>query len=129
MERKNIEIYKSDSMVGMLSDIEMYINANHIHQGIVKINADVFNLIGEDSVFPMRYNEGFKIDEAISECNKFFYAFNRKDIAVVYVYSRCKRESILLTILVNKLHLEGYEEVYINFSVPEYWNWETIEAL
>ena len=129
-------IYKYWDQVDSMGGIETYVERhdnNSWNGKPIKLDADVFYLIGwyskYESIFseylPEAYNKG-DVNDAL---NKVFSTRNRKDIAVVYINSEDPKLGRAIQMLVNRLHLEGYEQVYLNFIVREPWFWETVEAL
>lgn len=99
----------------------------------IKLDADVFYLIGYtteyESIFSQYLPEAYTKRDVDNDLNRVFSTRNRKDIAVVYINSEDPKLGLAIQMLVNRLHLEGYEQVYLNFIVREPWFWETVETL
>lgn len=99
----------------------------------IKLDADVFYLIGYtieyESIFSQYLSENYSKGEVNDALNKVFSTRNRKEIVVVYINSEDPKLGRAIQMLVNRLHLEGYEQVYLNFIVREPWFYETVEAL
>lgn len=131
-----MEIYKYWDKVDNMSGIETYVefhDNNEWNCEPVKLDADVFYLIGYtteyESIFSQYLPEAYTKGDVDNDLNRVFSTRNRKDIAVVYINSEDPKLGRAIQMLVNRLHLEGYEQVYLNFIVREPWFWETVEAL
>lgn len=131
-----MEIYKYWNKVDNMSGIETYVefhDNNEWNCEPVKLDADVFYLIGYtteyESIFSQYLPEAYTKGDVDNDLNRVFSTRNRKDIALVYINSEDPKFGRAIQMLVNRLHLEGYEQVYLNFIVREPWFWETVEAL
>lgn len=131
-----MEIYKYWDQVDTLGSIDTYVEFHDNGQWNcepVKLDADVFYLIGYtteyESIFSQYLPENYSKGEVNDTLNKVFSTRNRKDIAVVYINSEDPKLGRAIQMMVNRLHLEGYDQVYLNFIVREPWFWETVEAL
>lgn len=131
-----MEIYKYWDKVDNMSGIETYVefhDNNEWNCEPVKLDADVFYLIGYtteyESIFSQYLPESYTKGEVNDALNKVFSTRNRKEIVVVYINSEDPKLGRAIQMLVNRLHLEGYEQVYLNFIVREPWFYETVEAL
>lgn len=131
-----MEIYKYWDQVGTMDQIETYVefHDNNIWNcEPVKMDADAFYLVGyidgQESIFSQYLSDEYTKKEVNDTLNEVFSTRNRKDIVVVYVNSQDPKFSRAIQMLVNRLHLEGYEQVYLNYPVGESWVWETVEAL
>lgn len=131
-----MEIYKYWDQVDTMGGIETYVefhDNNEWNCEPVKLDADVFHLIGTydwyESIFSQYLPEEYTKEDINEALNKVFSTRNRKDIVVVYINSEDPKLGRALQMLVNRLHLEGYEQVYLNYKVREPWFWETVEAL
>ena len=131
-----MEVFKYWDQVGTMDQIETYVehhDNNEWNCEPIKMDADTFYLVGYiDGVagifrdfLPRNYTKK-DIDDTL---NKVFSTRNRKDIVVVYINSINPILCRAIQMLVNRLHLEGYEQVYLNYPVGESWVWETVEAL
>lgn len=131
-----MEIYKYWDKVDNMSGIETYVefhDNNEWNCEPVKLDADVFYLIGYtteyESIFSQYLPEAYTKRDVDNDLNRVFSTRNRKDIAVVYINSEDPKLGRAIQMLVNRLHLEGYDQVYLNFIVREPWFYETVEAL
>ena len=131
-----INIYKYWDQVDTLGSIDTYVEFHDNGQWNcepIKLDADVFYLIGytteHESIFSQYLPEAYTKGEVNDALNKAFSTRNRKDIAVVYINSEDPKLGRAIQMLVNRLHLEGYDQVYLNFIVREPWFYETVEAL
>lgn len=131
-----MEIYKYWDKVDNMSGIETYVefhDNNEWNCESVKLDADVFYLIGYtteyEGIFSQYLSENYSKGEVNDALNKVFSTRNRKEIVVVYINSEDPKLGRAIQMLVNRLHLEGYEQVYLNFIVREPWFYETVEAL
>ena len=131
-----MEIYKYWDKVDNMSGIETYVefhDNNEWNCEPVKLDADVFYLIGYtdeyESIFSQYLSENYSKGDVNDALNKVFSTRNRKDIAVVYINSEDPKLGRAIQMTVNRLHLEGYDQVYLNFIVREPWFYETVEAL
>lgn len=131
-----MEIYKYWDKVDNMSGIETYVefhDNNEWNCEPVKLDADVFYLIGYtteyESIFSQYLPEAYTKGDVDNDLNRVFSTRNRKDIAVVYINSEDPKLGRAIQMLVNRLHLEGYDQVYLNFIVREPWFYETVEAL
>jgi len=131
-----MEIFKYWDQVGTMGQIEEYVefhDNNNWNCEPVKLDADVFLLVGytneHESIFSQYLSENYSKGEVNDNLNKVFSTRNRKDIALVYINSEDPKLGRAIQMLVNRLHLEGYEQVYLNFIVREPWFYETVEAL
>lgn len=131
-----MEIYKYWDKVDNMSGIETYVefhDNNEWNCEPVKLDADVFYLIGYtteyESIFSQYLPEAYTKGDVDNDLNRVFSTRNRKDIAVVYINSEDPKLGRAIQMMVNRLHLEGYEQVYLNYMVREPWFWETVEAL
>jgi len=116
-----MEIFKYWDQVGTMGQIEEYVehhDNNNWNSEPVKLDADAFYL-----------SEAYTKKDVNDVLNKIFSTRNRKDIVVVYINSQDPKLGRAIQMLVNRLHLEGYEQVYLNYIVREPWFWETVEAL
>lgn len=123
---------KVDNMGGIETYVEFHDN-NEWNCEPIKLDADVFYLIGYhdkyESIFSQYLPEAYTKKDIDNALNRVFSTRNRKDIALVYINSEDPKFGRAIQMLVNRLHLEGYEQVYLNFIVREPWFWETVEAL
>lgn len=123
---------KVDTMGGIETYVEFHDN-NEWNCEPVKLDADVFYLIGYtttcESIFSQYLPEAYTKGEVNDALNKVFSTRDRKDIVVVYINSEDPKLGRAIQMLVNRLHLEGYAQVYLNFIVREPWFYETVEAL
>ena len=131
-----MDIYKYWDQVDSMGGIEIYVERhdnNSWNGEPIKLDADVFYLIGYydkcESIFSQYLSDNYSKSEVNNCLNKVFSTRNRKDIVVVYINSEDPKLCRAIQMLVNRLHLEGYEQVYLNFMVREPWFWETVEAL
>lgn len=131
-----MEIFKYWDQVGTMGQIEEYVehhDNNNWNGEPVKLDADVFYLVGyidgKESIFSQYLSDEYTKKEVNDTLNEVFSTRNRKDIVVVYVNSQDPKFGRAIQMTVNRLHLEGYEQVYLNFIVREPWFWETVEAL
>lgn len=131
-----MEIYKYWDQVDTLGSIDTYVEFHDNGQWNcepIKLDADVFYLIGYtteyESIFSQYLSENYSKGEVNDALNKVFSTRNRKDIVVVYINSEDPKLGRAIQMLVNRLHLEGYDQVYLNYIVREPWFWETVEAL
>lgn len=131
-----MEIYKYWDQVDTLGSIDTYVEFHDNGQWNcepIKLDADVFYLIGYtteyESIFSQYLSENYSKGEVNDTLNKTFSTRNRKDIAVVYINSEDPKLGRAIQMMVNRLHLEGYDQVYLNFIVREPWFYETVEAL
>lgn len=131
-----MEIYKYWDKVDNMSGIETYVefhDNNEWNCEPIKLDADVFYLIGYtteyESIFSQYLSENYSKGEVNDALNKVFSTRNRKEIVVVCINSEDPKLGRVIQMLVNRLHLEGYEQVYLNFIVREPWFYETVEAL
>lgn len=131
-----MEIYKYWDQVDTLGSIDTYVEFHDNGQWNcepVKLDADVFYLIGYTneykSIFSQYLPEAYTKRDVDNDLNRVFSTRNRKDIAVVYINSEDPKLGRAIQMLVNRLHLEGYDQVYLNFIVREPWFYETVEAL
>lgn len=131
-----MEIYKYWDQVGTMGQIENYVefhDNNEWNCEPVKLDVDTFLLIGytdeHESIFSQYLPEAYTKGDVDNDLNRVFSTRNRKDIAVVYINSEDPKLGRAIQMLVNRLHLEGYEQVYLNFIVREPWFYETVEAL
>lgn len=131
-----MEIYKYWDQVGTMGQIETYVeyhNNNNWNCEPVKLDADTFYLVGyidgKESIFSQYLSEAYTKKEVNDALNNVFSTRNRKDIVVVFINSQDPKFGRAIQMMVNRLHLEGYEQVYLNFIVREPWFWETVEAL
>jgi hypothetical protein len=131
-----MEIYKYWDKVDNMSGIETYVefhDNNEWNCEPVKLDADVFYLIGYtteyESIFSQYLPEAYTKGDVDNDLNRVFSTRNRKDVAVVYINSEDPKLGRAIQMLVNRLHLEGYDQVYLNFIVREPWFYETVEAL
>jgi len=131
-----MEIYKYWDQVDTLGSIDTYVEFHDNGQWNcepVKLDADVFYLIGYtteyESIFSQYLPEAYTKRDVDNDLNRVFSTRNRKDIALVYINSEDPKLGRAIQMTVNRLHLEGYEQVYLNFIVREPWFWETVEAL
>lgn len=131
-----MEIYKYWDQVGTMDQIETYVehhDNNNWNCEPVKLDADAFYLVryidGKESIFSQYLSEAYTKKDVNDVLNKIFSTRNRKDIVVVYINSQDPKLGRAIQMLVNRLHLEGYEQVYLNYIVREPWFWDTVEAL
>lgn len=131
-----MEIFKYWDQVDTLGSIDTYVEFHDNGQWNcepIKLDADVFYLIGYtteyESIFSQYLSENYSKGEVNDALNKVFSTRNRKEIVVVYINSEDPKLGRAIQMLVNRLHLEGYEQVYLNFIVREPWFYETVEAL
>lgn len=131
-----MEIFKYWDQVGTMGQIETYVefhDNNEWNCEPVKLDVDTFLLIGytdeHESIFSQYLPEAYTKGDVDNDLNRVFSTRNRKDIAVVYINSEDPKLERAIQMLVNRLHLEGYEQVYLNFIVREPWFYETVEAL
>lgn len=132
-----MEVYKYWDQVDTLGGIDTYVehhDNNNWNCEPIKLDADVFYLIGyineqEGSIFSQYLPDAYTKKEVNDTLNEVFSTRNRKGIVVVYINSQDPKFSRAIQMTVNRLHLEGYEQVYLNFIVREPWFWETVEAL
>lgn len=131
-----MEIYKYWDQVGTMDQIETYVefHDNNIWNcEPVKMDADTFYLVGYidgiEGIFRDFLPRNYTKKDINDKLNKVFSTRNRKDIVVVYINSINPILCRAIQMLVNRLHLEGYEQVYLNYPVGESWVWETVEAL
>ena len=130
------EMYKYWDQVGRMGDLEYYVKFNNNDQwncDPVKLDADVFYLICNnveyENIYPFEFYDGYSRSDINRELNRVFSTRNRKDIAVVYINSSDLELGVAIQMLINRLHLEGYDQVYLNFQTYEPWKWDTVEAL
>lgn len=131
-----MEIFKYWDQVDTIGCIETYVefhDNNEWNGEPVKLDADIFHLVGTydwcEGIFSQYLPEAYTKGDVNDALNKVFSTRNRKDIAVVYINSEDPKLGRAIQMLVNRLHLEGYEQVYLNFIVREPWFYETVEAL
>ena len=131
-----MEIFKYWDQVGTMGQIEEYVehrDNNNWNCEPVKLDADAFYLVGyidgKESIFSQYLSDEYTKKEVNDTLNEVFSTRNRKDIVVVYINSQDPKFGRAIQMMVNRLHLEGYEQVYLNFIVREPWFWETVEAL
>lgn len=131
-----MEIYKYWDQVDTLGSIDTYVEFHDNGQWNcepVKLDADVFYLIGYtteyESIFNQYLPEAYTKGDIDNDLNRVFSTRNRKDIVVVYINSEDPKLGRAIQMLVNRLHLEGYDQVYLNYIVREPWFYETVEAL
>ena len=131
-----MEIYKYWDQVGTMDQIETYVehhDNNEWNCEPIKLDADVFYLVGYidgvAGIFRDSLSRNYTKKDIDDILNKVFSTRNRKDIVVVYINSINPILCRAIQMLVNRLHLEGYEQVYLNYPVGESWVWETVEAL
>lgn len=131
-----MEIYKYWDKVDNMSGIETYVefhDNNEWNCEPVKLDADVFYLIGytteHENIFSQYLPEAYTKGDVDNDLNRVFSTRNRKDIAVVYINSEDPKLGRAIQMLVNRLYLEGYDQVYLNFIVRKPWFYETVEAL
>ena len=131
-----MEIFKYWDQVGTVGQIETYVefhDNNNWNCEPVKLDADTFLLIGYtdeyESIFSQYLPEAYTKRDVDNDLNRVFSTRNRKDIALVYINSEDPKLGKAIQMLVNRLHLEGYDQVYLNYIVREPWFWETVEAL
>lgn len=131
-----MEIYKYWDKVDNMSGIETYVefhDNNEWNCEPVKLDADVFYLIGYtteyESIFSQYLPEAYTKRDVDNDLNRVFSTRNRKDIVVVYINSEDPKLGRAIQMMINRLHLEGYDQVYLNFIVREPWFYETVEAL
>lgn len=131
-----MEVFKYWDQVGTMGQIEEYVehhDNNNWNCEPIKLDADAFYLVGyidrQDSIFSQYLSDEYNKKEVNDTLNEVFSTRNRKDIVVVYINSQDPKFGRAIQMMVNRLHLEGYEQVYLNFIVREPWFWETVEAL
>ena len=131
-----VNIYKYWDQVDTLGAIDTYVEFHDNGQWNcepVKLDADIFYLIGYtteyESIFSQYLPEAYTKGDVDNDLNRVFSTRNRKDIVVVYINSEDPKLGRAIQMLVNRLHLEGYEQVYLNYIVREPWFYETVEAL
>lgn len=131
-----MEVFKYWDQVGTMGQIETYVehhDNNNWNCKPVKLDADAFYLVGyidgKESIFSQYLSDEYTKKEVNDTLNEVFSTRNRKDIVVVYINSQDPKFSRAIQMTVNRLHLEGYDQVYLNFIVREPWFWETVEAL
>lgn len=131
-----MEIFKYWDQVDTIGCIETYVefhDNNEWNGEPVKLDADIFHLVGTydwcEGIFSQYLPEAYTKGDVNDALNKVFSTRNRKDIAVVYINSEDPKLGRAIQMLVNRLHLEGYEQVYLNYIIREPWFWETVEAL
>lgn len=131
-----MEVFKYWDQVDTMGCIETYVefhDNNEWNGEPVKLDADVFHLVGTydwcEGIFSQYLPEAYTKGDVNDALNKVFSTRNRKDIAVVYINSEDPKLGRAIQMLVNSLHLEGYDQVYLNYIVREPWFWETVEAL
>lgn len=131
-----MEVFKYWDQVDTMGCIETYVefhDNNKWNGEPVKLDADVFHLVGTydwcEGIFSQYLHEAYTKGDVNDALNKVFSTRDRKDIAVVYINSEDPKLGRAIQMLVNRLHLEGYEQVYLNYIVREPWFWETVEAL
>lgn len=132
-----MEVFKYWDQVGTIGQIETYVehhDNNNWNCEPIKLDADAFYLVGyidgqESSIFSQYLSDEYTKKEVNDTLNEVFSTRNRKDIVVVYINSQDPKLGRAIQMLVNRLHLEGYDQVYLNFIVREPWFWETVEAL
>mgnify|MGYP000954586631 CR=1 FL=1 len=132
-----MEVYKYWDQVDTLGGIDTYVERhdnNNWNCEPIKLDADVFYLIGyineqEGSIFSQYLPEAYTKKDVNDALNKVFSTRNRKDIVVVYINSEDPKLGRAIQMMVNRLHLEGYDQVYLNFITRQPWFWETVEAL
>lgn len=131
-----MEIFKYWDQVGTMGQIETYVehhDNNNWNCEPIKLDADIFYLIGYtteyESIFSQYLPEAYTKEDVDNDLNRVFSTRNRKDVVVVYINSEDPKLGRAIQMLINRLHLEGYEQVYLNFIVREPWFWETVEAL
>lgn len=131
-----MQVYKYWDKVDTMGGIETYVehhDNNEWNCEPVKLDADVFYLYGHyikcESIFSEYLPEDYTKKDVDDVLNKIFSTRNKKDIVVVYINSEDPKLGRAIQMLVNRLHLEGYDQVYLNFIVREPWFWETVEAL
>lgn len=131
-----MEVFKYWDQVGTMGQIETYVehhDNNNWNYEPIKLDADTFYLVGyidgQESIFSQYLSDEYTKKEVNDTLNEAFSTRNRKDIVVVYINSQDPKFGRAIQMMVNRLHLEGYEQVYLNFIVREPWFWETVEAL
>lgn len=131
-----MEVFKYWDQVGTMGQIETYVehhDNNEWNCEPIKLDADVFYLVGYidgvAGIFRDFLPRNYTKKDINDKLNKVFSTRNRKDIVVVYINSINPILCRAIQMLVNRLHLEGYEQVYLNYPVGESWVWETVEAL
>lgn len=131
-----MEVFKYWDKVDTMNGIELYVeyhDNNEWNCEPVKLDADTFYLVGyidgKESIFSQYLSEDYTKKEVNDALNEVFSTRNRKDIVVVFINSQDPKFGRAIQMTVNRLHLEGYEQVYLNFIVREPWFWETVEAL
>jgi hypothetical protein len=131
-----MEVFKYWDQVGVMDQIETYVehhDNNEWNCEPIKLDADVFYLVGYidgvAGIFRDFLPRNYTKKDINDKLNKVFSTRNRKDIVVVYINSINPILCRAIQMLVNRLHLEGYEQVYLNYPVGESWVWETVEAL
>ena len=131
-----MEVFKYWDKVDAMGGIETYVefhDNNEWNCDPIKLDADVFYLVGYygkcGSIFSQYLSETYTKKDIDDELNKVFSTLNRKDVVVVYINSLNPTFCRAIQMLVNRLHLEGYEQVYLNYPIQQPWCWETVEAL
>ena len=131
-----MEVYKYWGQVGLIGDIELYVDHKengHWNCDPIKLDADVFYLIcgnvDYENIYPFEFYDGYTLSDIGRELNRVFSTRNRKDIVVIYINSSDLKLGVAIQMLINRLHLEGYDQVYLNFMTHEVWKWDTVEAL
>lgn len=131
-----MEVFKYWDQVDTIGGIETYVERhdnNNWNCEPIKLDADVFYLIGYydkcESIFSQYLSDNYSKSEVNDCLNKAFSTRDRKDISVVYINSEDPKLGRAIQMLVNRLHLEGYDQVYLNYIVREPWFYETVEAL
>lgn len=131
-----MEVFKYWDQVDTMGCIETYVefhDNNEWNGEPVKLDADIFHLVGTydwcEGIFSQYLPEAYTKGDVNDVLNKVFSTRNRKDIAVVYINSEDPKLGRAIQMLVNRLHLEGYDQVYLNYIVREPWFYETVEAL
>ena len=131
-----MEIFKYWDQVDTMGCIETYVefhDNNEWNGEPVKLDADIFHLVDTydwcEGIFSQYLPEAYTKGDVNDALNKVFSTRNRKDIVVVYINSEDPKLGRAIQMLVNRLHLEGYDQVYLNFIVREPWFYETVEAL
>lgn len=131
-----MEVFKYWDQVGTMGQIETYVehhDNNNWNCEPIKLDANVFYLVGyidnDESIFNQYLSRNYTKKDIDDALNRVFSTRNRKDIVVVYINSVNPILCRAIQMLVNRLHLEGYEQVYLNYPVSEPWFWETVEAL
>lgn len=131
-----MEVFKYWDQVGTMGQIESYVehhDNNEWNCEPIKLDADIFYLVGYidgvAGIFRDFLSRNYTKKDVNDVLNKIFSTRNRKDIVVVYINSQDPKLGRAIQMLVNRLHLEGYEQVYLNYIVREPWFWDTVEAL